>query len=47
MTEIVPEEVAQEIKEAAEVSMGTDILNEDETHIKTLAVSVFEISQYR
>jgi nucleolar protein 58 len=47
MTEIVPEEIAQEIKEAAEISMGTDILNEDEMHIKTLAVSVFEISQYR
>ena len=27
--------------------MGTDILDEDEEHIKTLAVSVFDISQYR
>ena len=26
MSEIVPEEIAQEIKEAAEVSMGTEIL---------------------
>jgi nucleolar protein 58 len=34
MTEIVPEEIAQEIKEAAEVSMGTDILKEDIEHIK-------------
>ena len=47
MTEIVPEEVAQEIKEAAEVSMGTDILKEDIEHIKSLAKSVYEISNYR
>lgn len=44
MTEIVPEEIAQEIKEAAEISMGTEILKEDEQHIHTLANSVFEIS---
>lgn len=37
MTELVPEEIAQEIKEAAEISMGTDILKDDEMHIKTLA----------
>lgn len=47
MTEIVPEEIAQEIKEAAEVSMGTDILKEDIEHIKALAKSVYEISNYR
>lgn len=27
--------------------MGTEILKEDEEHIKTLAVSVFDISMYR
>lgn len=27
--------------------MGTEILKEDEHHIKTLAVSVFDISMYR
>ena len=37
MAEVVPEDVAQEIKEAAEISMGTEILKEDEGHIKTLA----------
>ena len=47
MTEIVPEEVAQDIKEAAEISMGTEILKDDETHIKTLAIQVFELSEYR
>lgn len=41
MTEFVPEEIAQEIKEAAEISMGTEILEDDESHIKTLANSVF------
>jgi nucleolar protein 58 len=47
MTEIVPEEIAQQIKEAAEISMGTEILKDDEDHIKALAKSVYEISSYR
>lgn len=47
MTEIVPEEIAQEIKEAAEISMGTEILKEDEDHIRTLSTQVYEISTYR
>lgn len=45
MTEIVnSEDIAHEIKEAAEISMGTEILKEDEEHIRSLAKSVFEIS---
>lgn len=48
MVEVVgSEEIAQEIKDAAEISMGTEILKEDEEHIRSLAKSVFEISQYR
>lgn len=48
LTELVGnEDIAQEVKEAAEISMGTEILKEDEEHIKSLAKSVFEISQYR
>lgn len=48
MTEIVgSEDIAQEIKEAAEISMGTEILKQDEEHIRSLAKSVFDISQYR
>lgn len=47
LAEFVPEEVAQEIKEAAEISMGTEILKDDENHIKTLAKAVFDISNYR
>lgn len=41
------EDIAQEVKEAAEISMGTEILKDDEGHIRSLAKSVFEISQYR
>eukprot|EP00356_Strombidium_inclinatum_P004706 CAMPEP_0170493330 /NCGR_PEP_ID=MMETSP0208-20121228/13730_1 /TAXON_ID=197538 /ORGANISM="Strombidium inclinatum, Strain S3" /LENGTH=450 /DNA_ID=CAMNT_0010769247 /DNA_START=20 /DNA_END=1372 /DNA_ORIENTATION=+ len=47
MTEIMPEEVAEQVKEAAEISMGTEILEDDETHLKTLARSVVDISDYR
>jgi nucleolar protein 58 len=45
--EVMDEEVAENVKEAAEVSMGTEILEEDEKHLKTLAKSVVEISDYR
>lgn len=48
MTEILGnEDIAQEVKEAAEISMGTEILTEDEEHIRSLSKSVYEISQYR
>jgi nucleolar protein 58 len=47
MTEIVPEEIASDIKEAAEISMGTEILKEDEGHLRTLANQVVDISAYR
>jgi len=47
MQEAMPEEIATQVKEAAEVSMGTEILEDDEMHIKTLAKSVVEISDYR
>lgn len=35
--EVLPEEIAEEVREAAEISMGTEILPDDEGHIKTLA----------
>jgi len=37
LLEFVPEDVVEEIKEAAEVSMGTEILDDDEKNIKILA----------
>ena len=43
-TEFVPEEIAQQIKEAAEISMGTEISKDDEDHIRTLSKSVYEVS---
>jgi nucleolar protein 58 len=47
MQEVMPEEIAEQVKEAAEISMGTEILEDDERHLKTLARSVNEISDYR
>lgn len=47
MSEVMPEEIAEQVKEAAEISMGTEILKDDETHLKTLSRSVVEISDYR
>lgn len=43
----MPEDIALEIKEAAEISMGTEILKDDEDNIKTLAVSTYDINLYR
>ena len=48
MTEtVLDEDVAEQVKQAAEISMGTEILPEDEGHIKTLAKSVREMADYR
>ena len=37
LQEVLPEDIAEQVKEAAEISMGTEILPEDEIHLKTLA----------
>lgn len=47
LIEIVPEDIEEDIKKAAELSMGTDILDNDEAKIKDLARQVEEISAYR
>ena len=47
MQECMPEDIAEQVKEAAEISMGTEILKDDEMHIKTLAKNVVEITEYR
>lgn len=47
MHEILPEDIAEQVVQAAEISMGTEILPDDEAHIKTLARSVVEITDYR
>jgi nucleolar protein 58 len=43
----MPEDIAQEVKEAAEISMGTEITDDDVNHLKTLANQVINISAYR
>jgi len=43
----VPEDIANEVKAAAETSMGTEITDEDLTNINTLAERVVELTEYR
>ena len=44
---ITDETIVQQVKEAAEISMGTEVLDDDIRHIRTLADQVIEISAYR
>jgi nucleolar protein 58 len=44
---ILPEDLEQRVKEAAEISMGTEISDEDMENINFLAEQVLEISEYR
>jgi nucleolar protein 58 len=46
-SDILPEDVEQSLKEAAEVSMGTEIADEDVDNIKQLCEQVIAISDYR
>ena len=47
LNDILPEDVEQKVKEAAEVSMGTEISEEDLSNITNLCDQVLEISNYR
>ena len=47
LSDILPEEVEKEVKEAAEISMGTEISKEDITNIDALCSQILEISSYR
>lgn len=44
LTSVVPEDIAEEVRQAAEISMGTEITEDDEGHLKTLAQQVISIS---
>ncbi|GAB1599036.1 nucleolar protein 58-like [Argonauta hians] len=44
---ILPEDVEEELKATAEISMGTEITEEDITNIKQLCQQILEISEYR
>jgi len=47
LSNVMPEELEKEVKAAAEVSMGTEISQEDITNIQHLADQVISISEYR
>jgi len=46
-SDILPEDMEEKVKEAAEISMGTEISDEDIENIHFLAEQVLEISEYR
>jgi len=47
LSEILPEEVEEKVKEAAEISMGTEISEQDITNINHLCEQIIEIQDYR
>jgi len=46
-SEILPEEVESELKEAAVISMGTEVSDHDMLNIKALCTQVISLSEYR
>merc|ERR1711872_116375 len=47
LSDILPEEVEEKVKEAAEISMGTEIADLDLLNIKHLCEEIVEMSDYR
>lgn len=47
LSDILPEEIEEKVKEAAEISMGTEISDDDIINIQHLCDQVIEISNYR
>jgi len=47
LTDFLPEELDKEVKEAAQISMGTEISDEDIQNISALCDQVIAISEYR
>lgn len=47
LSSILPEEVEEEVKAAAEISMGTDISDEDIENVRYLCEQILQISDYR
>ncbi|XP_043966213.1 nucleolar protein 58 [Gambusia affinis] len=47
LSEILPEEIEAEVKLAAEISMGTEVSEQDIDNIRHLCDQVIEISEYR
>lgn len=47
MTTVLPEEMAKDVKDAAQISMGTEVSEEDINNITDLCVQVIAIAEYR
>ena len=47
LSDILTEEIEKDVKDAAEISMGTEINSNDEKYIKNLATQVVELAEYR
>jgi nucleolar protein 58 len=47
LTEIIPEDLEAEVKDAAELSMGTEITEEDIENIRVLCDQVVSLAEYR
>ncbi|XP_026503467.1 nucleolar protein 58 [Terrapene carolina triunguis] len=47
LSEVLPEEIDEDVKAAAEISMGTEVSEEDINNILHLCDQVIEISEYR
>lgn len=47
LSDILPEDVEEKVKEAAEISMGTEISEEDIMNIQSLCDEVLSINEYR
>jgi len=47
LSDVLPEEIEEKVKEAAEISMGTEISEEDISNINHLCQQVVEIQEYR
>lgn len=47
LSDILPEDVEEKVKEAAEISMGTEISEEDILNIQCLCDEILSINEYR
>jgi nucleolar protein 58 len=47
LSSILPEDVGKDVKDAAEISMGTEISETDEKHILALCDQIIELVDYR